>query len=153
MADKSNADREAAEKIEHRPTCAALDPQTERPCDCSEVQRLRDLVRYCRHQLHEERLISDEEFTDLLSNTPGAVARLEGYDKAVAAAKRDIARKMLDTCPASWIDDLLSGPASKPIFGDKKGGTWGCPEIEMLLLALKSRMKAVAKDNGVEIDV
>ena len=78
-----------------------------RPCDCDEVQRLRDLVRYCRHQLHEEGLISDDEFTDLLANTPGAVARLEGYDKAIAklaqAVPLDASR--IRTAVREWLGE------------------------------------------------
>lgn len=46
-----------------------------------QIVRLRDLVRYCRHHLHEENLITDEEFSDLLTNTPDSVERLESYDR------------------------------------------------------------------------
>lgn len=45
----------------------------------AENERLRDLVRYERHALHEEGLITDEEFAELLQ-TEGAVERLASYD-------------------------------------------------------------------------
>jgi hypothetical protein len=83
----SESTKDVVATEDHSATCASRDPQTEKPCDCNETQRLRDLVRYCRHQLHEEGLISDEEFTDLLSNTPGAVGRLEAYDKVIARTR------------------------------------------------------------------
>ena len=44
-------------------------------------QRLRDLVRYKRMELFEDGLIDEKEYSELLTNTPGAVSRLEGYDK------------------------------------------------------------------------
>lgn len=54
----------------------------------AENERLYDLVRYQRHELHTAGLITNEEYADLLENGstgPGAthqgsVARLEGYD-------------------------------------------------------------------------
>lgn len=49
----------------------------------NENERLRDLVRYCRHQLHEENLITDEEFAALLDDGE-SVARLENYDAMMA---------------------------------------------------------------------
>lgn len=44
-------------------------------------QRLRDLVRYHRSELFRENLITEEEYADLVSNTPGAVDRLHDYDR------------------------------------------------------------------------
>lgn len=41
--------------------------------------RIVDLLRYCRHQLLDEKLITQDEFTALLQ-VDGAVARLETYD-------------------------------------------------------------------------
>lgn len=43
-------------------------------------QRLIDLVRYCRHRLHEENLITDEEFADLVKVGSESARRLESYD-------------------------------------------------------------------------
>lgn len=50
-------------------------------------ERLHDLVRYKRSELHEDGLISDEEYAELLTKQPGAVKRLEGYDAAIAKLK------------------------------------------------------------------
>lgn len=44
-----------------------------------ENQRLFDLVRQARHELHMAELITDAEFAELATE-PGAVSRLEGYD-------------------------------------------------------------------------
>lgn len=46
-----------------------------------ENQRQIDLLRYCRSQLHDTGLISDEEYSWLLAEQPGAVNRLETYDR------------------------------------------------------------------------
>jgi hypothetical protein len=46
-------------------------------------QRGWDLLRQMRHKLHEENLISDEEYAELVA-IPGSVKRLEDYDKAIA---------------------------------------------------------------------
>lgn len=42
-------------------------------------QRLFDLVRQARHELHMAELITDTEFA-ALATEPGAVSRLEDYD-------------------------------------------------------------------------
>ena len=47
-------------------------------------QRMRDLVRYKRHDLFNDGLIDQSEFASLVAETPGAVDRLEGYDKIKA---------------------------------------------------------------------
>lgn len=68
---------------------AALRQQVQE--QAAEIERLRDLVRYERHALHNSGLISNEEFADLVQ-VQGAVARLEGYDacrqRAEAAEQR-----------------------------------------------------------------
>lgn len=46
----------------------------------NENERLRDLVRYCRHELLREGLITQEEFTALLDDDGESVRRLENYD-------------------------------------------------------------------------
>jgi hypothetical protein len=53
-----------------------------------EGERLRDLVRYCRAELHDAGLISDEEFADLVKVGSESARRLESYDamKATNAA-------------------------------------------------------------------
>lgn len=50
--------------------------------DC---QRQLDLIRYSRHALHTDGLITNEEYSELL-RMPGAVARLGSYDDAIANA-------------------------------------------------------------------
>ncbi|HLG97103.1 MAG TPA: hypothetical protein VKX49_12390 [Bryobacteraceae bacterium] len=57
----------------------------------SSNERMRDLVRYKRHELFNDDLISQEEFSSLVAETPGSVARLEGYDKAKAEFNERIA--------------------------------------------------------------
>jgi hypothetical protein len=48
------------------------------------AQRLWDLVRYQRRELHVAELITDEECAALAADH-GAVARLEDYDRKTAA--------------------------------------------------------------------
>jgi len=72
----------------------------------AENQRLRDLVRHQRGALHDEGLITDDEYDDLAADH-GAVARLEGYDdmrgryaamcdlRDALTAERDEARRLL----------------------------------------------------------
>ncbi len=38
-----------------------------------------DLIRFMRHELFHQELITEEEYTELLTHS-GAVQRLEGYD-------------------------------------------------------------------------
>lgn len=42
--------------------------------------RLLDLVRYCRGKLHQEALITDEEYADLVNVGSSSARRLETYD-------------------------------------------------------------------------
>lgn len=46
-------------------------------------QRLMDLVRFCRHKLYDENLITKEEFVELVSVGSGSARRLEDYDGAL----------------------------------------------------------------------
>jgi hypothetical protein len=48
-----------------------------------DVQRLFDMVRYCRAILHEDQLITGEEYAELASSR-GSVERIEKYDKQAA---------------------------------------------------------------------
>jgi hypothetical protein len=50
---------------------------------------------------------------------------------------------IIDAIPTSWLDSLLTGPDAV-LHG--KGGTWGCPDIERLLSAIKERQKAIASE-------
>lgn len=45
-----------------------------------ENQRLLDLVRYCRATLHEDGLITDQEYADLVCEGSDSARRLEDYD-------------------------------------------------------------------------
>jgi hypothetical protein len=47
------------------------------------LQRMTDLVRYARLFLHNEGLITDEEYASIVQDSEGRVARLEGYDAAI----------------------------------------------------------------------
>lgn len=49
-------------------------------------QRLWDLVRYCRSTLHQDNLVTDEEYVMLAEDHP-AVERLEDYDELHARVK------------------------------------------------------------------
>jgi len=55
------------------------------------LQRMTDLVRYQRMELHETGLITDEEYAALVQ-VEGAVARLEGYDGVRKALAEERAR-------------------------------------------------------------
>ncbi len=66
------------------------------PSDAAELlplnQRERDLLRYCRCELHQAGLVTDEEYTEMLnwgSNGPGggspSARRLEDYDQLRAS--------------------------------------------------------------------
>jgi len=60
----------------------------------AEVRRLTDLVRYARHYLHDEHLISGQEFAALVADSDNGqrVARLEGYDgiaRELVEARKD----------------------------------------------------------------
>lgn len=67
------------DKAEHSATLWAIDA-------INENERLRDLVRYCRHQLHDEGLITSEELAVLALSPDGveSVKRLENYDAMMA---------------------------------------------------------------------
>lgn len=52
-----------------------------------EYQRLFDLVRYSRSYLHKEKLITDEEYSELVTER-GSVERLEKYDRLIDDNKK-----------------------------------------------------------------
>lgn len=99
-------------------TDALLDAALELIAAARENQRLRDLVRYQRGELHEAGLIDDEEYA-VIASDHAAVKRLETYDELKAAARELIEvraglallraavrehrdQKGMDRC---WIDD------------------------------------------------
>ena len=61
-------------------------------------QRAYDLLRYCRHQLFTDGLITPDEFADLVF-MDGSVKRLESYDMVLSNALRFIenTRRLLRT--------------------------------------------------------
>ena len=64
----------------------------------ADPERLLDLVRYMRAELHDEGLITDEEYATLASVGAGSARRLEGYDalRAENARLRDALGVMRD---------------------------------------------------------
>ena len=77
-------------------------------------KRLFDLVRYSRGSLHEEGLITDEEYAWLCSEAPLAKGRgspsprrLEDYDELIAKSRR--MEKALEE-----IRDLVPGESDDP---------------------------------------
>ena len=74
--------------------------------------RLFDLVRFMRTELHEADLITDEEYSWLLSEAPMAKGsgspsprRLEGYDRVKASYMEalDICEKSKNTAVNKWV--------------------------------------------------
>ncbi len=53
----------------------------------AEIERLRDLVRYKRAELHDDGLITDQEYGDLAKVGSESARRLEGYDDLRATIK------------------------------------------------------------------
>ncbi len=56
---------------------------------------------------------------------------------------RMVSSRLIACVPTTWLDDLLTGPRAV-LSG--KGGTWGCPDIERLLNAIRERMTKAAND-------
>jgi hypothetical protein len=86
--------------------------------------RLFDLVRFQRHQLHTEGLITDDELAALVSGSPGAVARLESYDEIrarLAQAKADIAFLVSKVL---WLRPHLSEETLETVAEIQR--RWGC---------------------------
>lgn len=56
----------------------------------NENERLRDLVRYCRHRLYDEDLITDAELAAItgVDDAVESVARLENYDAMQATIEQ-----------------------------------------------------------------
>jgi hypothetical protein len=73
----------------------------------NENERLRDLVRYSRHDLHDAELITDDEFAALLS-VDGSVTRLENYD-AMRATIEDLHAELKQLAPAEQSGERRPG--------------------------------------------
>jgi len=73
----------------------------------AQVERATDLVRYMRGELFDANLIDEKEYAALAAGSENGqrVARLEGYDKAIAEARKaaEIAREALKmACDDGW---------------------------------------------------
>lgn len=69
--------------------------------------RLFDLVRYCRGELHEAGLITDQEYADLVTAGSESARRLENYDELRAK----IAELEKDKARLDWL--IKQGPPSE----------------------------------------
>jgi len=87
--------------------------EAERDAALAENQRLADLVRHCRAELHEDGLITNEEYATLLADS-GSVARLEGYD----ALRERVEALEAAVCPKCAIEALLPTAPSGEGEGD-----------------------------------
>lgn len=76
--------------------------------------RLFDLVRYQRMELHEAGLITGEEYADLLNDprSKGAVARLETYDDM--KARVDAAESRWDAL-RGYVDGMAVASSTGPL--------------------------------------
>lgn len=93
-----------------------------------EIERLKDLVRHQRHALYDEKLISDEEFADLVADSDNGkrVARLESYDgvrKQLTAAQQRI----------GTLTGVLGALTAACWFNAAGGGIETCPPDEATL--------------------
>lgn len=72
---------------------ALAEPRPEAPL----TQRMFDLVRYQRHELHDAGLLTDQEFGDLIAQGSGSARRLENYDRLTMklAAQKDEIRGLV----------------------------------------------------------
>jgi hypothetical protein len=52
------------------------------------IQRLYDLVRYCRHYLHDEGLLTNAEYGAIVATGADSARRLEAYDAIQRRAER-----------------------------------------------------------------
>lgn len=76
-------------------------------------EREMDLIRYCRHLLLDERLITEAEFAALSAIGPDAVQRLEDYDSL--RAQLDRVRASVSPVAEAQVDqDELAKPETAP---------------------------------------
>jgi hypothetical protein len=53
-------------------------------------------------------------------------------------------KPLSDLVPTNWCDPILTGPDAV-LKGN--GGTWGCPDIERVLLAVKERIRRAERSS------
>lgn len=61
----------------------------------------------------------------------------EWWNARTAPVEAQPTQPLADLVPTNWLDPLFSGP-NAVLQG--RGGTWGCPDIERLLRAVKKRI-------------
>lgn len=132
-------------------------------------QRGWDLLRQMRHHLFNERLITQEEYTHLLTGIKGSVARLEDYDKAMAAGAgqagatpRVTAEMIINGTRFGWATGCSGNEAAalanylneKLSPGAAPGSGlpyWQCPNDESHTLEFKSRDVTVPSGSRCKI--
>lgn len=72
--------------------------------------------------------------------TDGSYSNLtaDGFElcDAIATALAEERERAVNAVPATWLDNLLSGPSA--VLGKPP---WGCPNVERLLSAIKERIR------------
>lgn len=94
--------------------------------------RLMDLVRHQRHELHEEGLISDEEFAALVADSDGGkrVARLESYDEVKAQLLEARARLAASDNQVERLTEGIQALMDELRLYDEVRADWVCDELE-----------------------
>jgi hypothetical protein len=77
----------------------------------AQVERATDLVRYMRGELFDANLIDEKEYAALAAGSENGqrVARLEGYDKAIAEARKAVDWTPIDEGHLPKVGDELLG--------------------------------------------
>lgn len=83
-------------------------------------QRLFDLARYCRMELHDVGLISDDEYA-ILVDDPDSLARLHGYDSMAEENERLRGELIRLKSVAGEIDNDLIDEALSATSGESEG--------------------------------
>ena len=125
--------------------------------DAAERLRLFDLVRFCRHKLFEENLITPEEFSDILAegsvSAPdgGSVRRLESYDQmrqcitALEAERDALKSRLLASIPDNGLMEKVRAVSAQWVPLDEEAKRF---IGEPLRVALDALCDAFRKDGG-----
>jgi predicted nucleic acid-binding Zn-ribbon protein len=105
----------------------------------AECERLFDLVRYQRAELHEAGLITDDEYAKLAS-AQGSVQRLEGYDALRAECERLRAEVASLKQEREEVEEAWSKERTDAIDGRKQQAEQAV-EIARLRAAMKSEIQ------------